>query len=342
VNLTTYPALARGVRLTPGASPGNENGATGMQEFSHADVKRFQDVRRLVGPRDMLIAGGTDLVPLMRDGLAAPRTVVDLKPVRGGAALRAASTGATIGALALVADVAADTRMKRWFPALADACLVVGSAQIRNLATIGGNLCQRIRCWYFRQRVPCHKTGAAGCPAVAGLNEQLAVFGTGPCHAPHPSDPAVALAALNARVYVRRRSGRTARLSIAELYATAATRRDAETVLGAGEVIEKIAVPAAFAGARQVYIKTAQREMFDFALVSVCVVRPKRRGSAPRIVLGGVAPRPWEVAVRDGGSGAAWVERLADAAVRGAAPLSQNAYKIEIARNLIREALLRT
>lgn len=312
-----------------------------MQSFEHVVAKRFQDVRRLVGPRAMLIAGGTDLLPLMRDGLAAPRIVVDLKPVRGGAALRAASSGATIGALALVADVAADRRIQRWFPALAEACVVVGSAQIRNLATMGGNLCQRIRCWYFRQRVPCHKTGGTGCPAESRLNEQLAVFGGGPCHAPHPSDPAVALAALDARIHVRRRSGRAVRLSIAELYATAAKRRDAETILGAGDVIEKIALPGACAGVRQVYLKTAQREMFDFALVSVCVVQPKKRGSAPRIALGGVAPRPWEVKVRAAGKGKVWIDRVVDAAVRDAAPLSQNAYKVEIARNLIRDALQR-
>ena len=178
-----------------------------MQPFEHVDVKRFQDVRRAVGPRGALIAGGTDPVPLMRDGLATPRTVVNLKTIRGGDGIRAGKTGATIGALALVADAADDPGVRRWLPALARACEVVGSLQIRNMATLGGNLCQRIRCWYFRQNVPCRKTGGTGCPAVNGLNEYLAIFGDGPCHAPHPSDPAVALAALDARIHVR--SGRS-------------------------------------------------------------------------------------------------------------------------------------
>lgn len=310
-----------------------------MQAFEHIDATRFQDVRRLVGRRDMLIAGGTDLVPLMRDGLAAPRTLVNLKTVPGAARIRAGRDGATLGALALLTDIAADARVVRWYPALATSCLVVGSAQIRNMATLGGNLCQRVRCWYFRQHVPCHKTGGRGCPAVAGLNEYLAIFGNGPCHAPHPSDPAVALAALDARVHVRRKAGRTARLSIGDLYATAAARRDAETVLKPGDVIERVSIPARFAGTRQVYLKTAQREMFDFALVSVAVVWPRGRVAVPRIVVGGVAPRPWEVHVPQAGSGMRWAQGVADGAVRDARPLSQNAYKIDIARNLIRAAL---
>lgn len=314
-----------------------------MQAFRHAEVRSFREVSRVVGPRDALIAGGTDLVPLMRDGLVAPRTVVNLKTVKGGHAIRAGKTGAAIGALALVADVADHPGVRRWFPALADACLLVGSAQIRNMATLGGNLCQRIRCWYFRQHVPCHKTGGAGCPAVAGLNEYLAVFGDGPCHAPHPSDPAVAFAALDARVHVRVANPGLApgerRLTIAELYRDAAKRHDAETILKPGDVIERITVPAKYAGARQVFLKTAQREAFDFALVSVAVVWPRGRNAIPRIVLGGVAPRPWEIEIRETGKGKRWIGRVVDRAVAGANPLSQNGYKVEIARNLIREAL---
>ena len=315
-----------------------------MQGFEHDEVTRFADVRRKVGRRDVLIAGGTDLVPLMRDGLVTPRTVVNLKTIRNAAVIRASRTGATFGALALVADVAAHAGVQRAFPALAAACDVVGTPQIRNMATLGGNLCQRIRCWYFRQNVPCHKTGGRGCPAVEGLNEYLGILGGGPCHAPHPSDPAVALAALDARVHVRsanpgRKPGVT-RISIADLYRTAARRRDAETILRPGDVIERITVPSKYAGARQVYLKATQRAEWDFALVSVAVVWPKARGSTPRVVLGGVAPRPWEVEIRESGKGKGWAQRVAEAAVAGAEPLSQNAYKVALARNLIAEALV--
>ena len=128
-------------------------------------------------------------------------------------------------------------------------------------------------------------------------------------------------------------------LPIAELYARAATRRDAETILRPGDVIESIAIPARYAGARQAYLKTAQREMFDFALVSVCVVWPKRGAAAPRIVLGGVAPAPYEVTVRESGKGKRWAAAVAQAAVADAKPMTQNGYKVEIARNLIRDAL---
>lgn len=312
-----------------------------MRDFRHAAARSFREVARLAGSRDVLIAGGTDLVPLMRDGLVAPRTVVDLTTVRGGRDIRAARSGATLGALALVADIADSRAVRRWYPALSQACAAVGTAQIRNMATIGGNLCQRIRCWYFRQSVPCHKTGGRGCPAVDGLNEHCAVAGGGPCWAPHPSDPAVALAALDAVVQVRLRTGKSARLSMAELYREAARRRDGETVLRHGDVIERITLPARHAGARQIYLKVTHREAWDFALVSLAVVWRRGRGALPRLVLGGVAPRPWEIVVRETGNGQRWAERVAASALADAAPLSENGYKIEIARNLIREALLR-
>jgi len=310
-----------------------------MQSFEHDEVTRFADVRRKVGRRDVLIAGGTDLVPLMRDGLVTPRTVVNLKTIRNGGAIRASRTGATFGALALVADVAAHAGVRRAFPALAAACDAVGTPQIRNMATLGGNLCQRIRCWYFRQNVPCHKTGSRGCPAVEGLNEYLGILGGGPCHAPHPSDPAVALAALDATIHVRLGKSGTHRMSISDLYRTAAKRRDSETILRPGDVIERISVPRKYAGARQVYLKATQRAEWDFALVSVAVVWPKGRGSMPRVVLGGVAPRPWEVEIRESGTGKAWAQRVAESAVGAARPLSQNAYKVALARNLIAEGL---
>jgi len=314
-----------------------------MQSFEHDEVTSFAEVRRKVGRRDMLIAGGTDLVPLMRDGLAAPRTLVNLKTVRGGAAISASRGGGAFGALALVADVADHPGVRRWYPALAAACDAVGTLQIRNMATIGGNLCQRIRCWYFRQNVPCHKTGGRGCPAVKGLNEYLAIFGSGPCHAPNPSDPAVALTALDARVRVRwadpgRRPGVTT-ISIGDLYSLAAKRRDSETILRPGDVIERITVPMKYGGARQVYLKATQRAEWDFALVSVAAVWPKSRHAAPRIVVGGVAPQPWVVEVGEMGTGKAWADRVAESAVANAHPMTQNGYKAELARNLIREVL---
>lgn len=172
-----------------------------MQSFEHDEVTRFADVRRKVGRRDVLIAGGTDLVPLMRDGLVTPRTVVDLKTVRGGAGIRASRSGGAVGALALVADVAAHAGIRRWCPA--GDCLRRRGHHADPQHGDPRWEPQRIRCWYFRRRVPCHKTGNRGCPAVDGLNEYLSVFGDGPCHAPHPSDPAVALAALESRVHVR-------------------------------------------------------------------------------------------------------------------------------------------
>jgi len=128
-------------------------------------------------------------------------------------------------------------------------------------------------------------------------------------------------------------------ISIPDLYAPASKRRDSETILRPGDVIERITVPSKYAGARQIYLKATQRAEWDFALVSVAVVWPKGRGSMPRVVLGGVAPRPWEVEVGESGKGKAWAQRVAEAAVGAARPLSQNSYKVTLARNLIAEAL---
>jgi len=228
---------------------------------------------------------------------------------------------------------AAHPGVRRWYAALAAACDAVGTPQIRNMATLGGNLCQRNRCWYFRQHVPCHKTGGRGCPAVEGLNEYLGILGGGPCHAPHPSDPAVALAALDARVHVRwadpgRKPGVTP-ISIGTLYSTAAKRRDAETILKPGDVIERISVPGAYAGARQVYRKATQRAEWDQRcacnvtrgpLVWLADVEYERTRVAHRCGLGD-AHRQREAGGAKGGAGG-WgaVSRALGCGLRAAGP----------------------
>lgn len=298
----------------------------------------------------MVLAGGTDLVGLVRDGLARPEQLVDVKRIPGGRdVVVSRARGARIGALARLGTIAAHRALRRLYPALAESSQLVGTPQIRNVATLGGNLCQRPRCWYYRSAIPCWKSGAAACPAERGMNEYLAVLGGGPCWAVHPSDLAVALLALDARVIVRRADGSTLELSIDELYVLPAERVELETILEPGEVIERVTVPPRFAAARQLFVKVMQRQAWDFALASAAVVWP-RRSRRPRVALGGLAPRPWLVdpdrlppAPRPQAKSerkALWAARAADAALRGARPLAHNGYKVKLAKAVVRRALL--
>jgi len=210
------------------------------------------------------------------------------------------------------------------------------------MGTLGGNLCQRPRCWYFRRNVPCFKNRGSSCPAEDGENQYLAILDAGPCFAVHPSDPAVALTALEAIVVVSsERGSRT--IPIDDLYLLPAQRADRETTLEPREFISAITIPAESSGGTQRYHKLMQRDAWDFALVSVAAC--KRMDGSVRIVLGGVAPRPWRVNssveedVASGGLDDDAIATLADRALLDAKPLSKNAYKVDLAASLLRQVI---
>lgn len=320
-----------------------------MQSFRHTYARSFAEAAALLGPDALLLAGGTDLVPLMQERIAVPRLLVDVTRIPDGAAVAVAGAqGARIGAVARLGDLAGHAALRRLYPAFASACAHVGTKQIRTMATLGGNLCQRPRCWYYRSGVPCWKNGAAECPAQDGINDYLGILGGGPCWAPHPSDPAVALVALDARVTIRRGNQEVVEVPLVDLYVLPAVTPDRETVLQSDDVIERVTIPARLAGVRQLFVKVTQRQAWDFALVSVAIAWPRRR-RRPRVVLGGVAPLPWFVdpeqlppAPRSGTRQQAvelWSVHVADLLLRGAKPLSRNAYKVAMAKAIIRRAL---
>jgi xanthine dehydrogenase YagS FAD-binding subunit len=211
------------------------------------------------------------------------------------------------------------------------------------MGTLGGNLGQRPRCWYLRSRMPCLKNGHAGCPARDGENQYHAIFESGPCRAAHPSDTAVALLALDATVVARSTSA-TRRLTVAELYAPAATDANREVALRPGEIIEAVELPATAAGGEQRFTKVMQRGAWDFATVSLAAAR--RRDGTVRLVLGGVAAAPWRVnpsVAEDVASGALDPESadaLAARALYDAEPLGQNAYKVDQAAALLQRAMI--
>jgi xanthine dehydrogenase YagS FAD-binding subunit len=309
----------------------------------HAAASLDDAVRQLASPGAAPLGGGTDLLVCIDEGLASPHTLVDLRTVPGARGIALEPDGSLrIGAATRIHAIARDAAVRERWPALAQACETVGTPALRHMGTLGGNLCQRPRCWYFRRNIACYKNGGSSCPAVDGENQYLAIVDGGPCFAVHPSDPAVALTALAATVEI---AGRTAtrRVPIAEFYRLPTTRMDRETVIEPGEFVTAVTLPAEAAGGVQRYRKLMQREAWDFALVSIAAV--KRASGEVRLVIGGVAPRPWRVNPSveedvasgrlDDDSAAALSER----ALLDAKPLSKNGYKVELAAALLRDAM---
>jgi xanthine dehydrogenase YagS FAD-binding subunit len=300
----------------------------------------------------MALGGGTDLLVLVGEDLAHPTTLVDLRGVAGARGVEVLSDGGLrIGAATRVNDLVREPLVATRFPALARACEVVGTPALRRMGTIGGNLCQRPRCWYFRRSIPCLKNGGDSCPAMEGQNQYHAILDGGPCYIVHPSDPAVALTALGAtlelaRATVNGASLATRTVAIEAFYVLPQDRLDQETVLDPGEFVQSIVVPGisvvGSTGA-QGYSKLMQRESWDFALASIAAVR--RQDGDVRLVLGGVAPRPWRVNssveedVASGGLDDDAIATLAERALYDAKPLAQNGFKVELAATLLRRAI---
>jgi xanthine dehydrogenase YagS FAD-binding subunit len=289
------------------------------------------------------MGGGTDLLVSLDEGFVSANLVVDLRRIPDGDAIASQPDGSIrIGGAARIHDIARHPLIADRYRALAQACGSVGTPALRQMGTIGGNLCQRPRCWYLRRDVPCLKSGGTDCPAYHGENQYHAILEGGPCYIVHPSDPAVALTALDAQVEIAGGS-MTRTVPIANFYMTPNERLDSETVLAHGEFVGAVTVPAAAAGGSQHYTKLMQRGSWDFALVSIAAV--KRTDGAVRIVLGGVAPRPWRVPesleedVSAGALDADAIATIAERALYDAAPLSKNGYKVRLAETLIRRSV---
>ena len=314
-----------------------------MRAFSYQRARSFAEASSLLGSGAQALGGGTDLLVCIQEGIAAPDSVVDLKHIEGADRIEVLPDGSLrIGAAARVHDIARHPAVRERFAALAQACDAVGSPALRHMGTIGGNLCQRPRCWYFRRGVACLRNGGSRCHAFDGENQYHAILQGGPCWIVHPSDPAVALLALGASVQVTWDTD-SSTIPIAEFFVLPTERLDSETVLSAGEIISSITIPAASAGGRQSYRKLMQREAWDFALASIAAVR--RPDGSVRMAMGGVAPRPWRVPesieedVASGGLDEDSIAALAERALYDAKPLTKNGYKVAMAASLLRDAM---
>jgi len=298
-------------------------------------------------PGSVFKAGGIDLIDHLKEHLVEPPRVVDLKTIPGLDGITAAADGSLrIGPLATLARVAADAGVRKSHAALAQACAEAASPQIRNVATVGGNLLQRPRCWYYRlESYQCLKKGGDVCFAVGGENRYHAVFGGGPSYAVHPSNAAVPLLAFGASFILEGEQG-SRTVPASEFFTSPAKDPERENQLRPGEILTEIRVPAA-AGVRSVYQDVRERAAFDWPLVSAAVALKVEGGVVreARVVLGAVAPVPWRSAKAEQALVGKPLEEAtaaaaARAAVFGATPLSDNGYKVGLVQTLVRRALM--
>jgi xanthine dehydrogenase YagS FAD-binding subunit len=319
-----------------------------LQKFSYKKAASLQEAIAASGrPKAHILAGGCDLLGCLRDGVFTAESVVSISAIAElkGIAPRPGG-GLRIGALTTLAEIAGHKQVVESYRALAEAATSVASPQLRNQGTIGGNLCQRPRCWYFRGDFLCRRKGGETCFAETGENQNHAIFGWDRCYAVHPSDTASALVALGARVTIAGPRGRRT-IPLESFFVLPKVTIVKENVLLPGEVVTEILLDAPPAGLRSTYRKVRERGAFDFALAGAAIAVTVAEGkvTAARVVISGVAAAPWrsaeaEKAIVGKALDEAAVQAAAQAAVKDAAALEKNGYKIALVRGILEETLL--
>lgn len=328
-----------------------------MKNFSHFNPTSLAQATTTLSssPDAWVIAGGIDLLGEMKNGIIRPKTLVNLKTLPNLDYIKFnENDGLRIGALTTLAKIEAHPDIRKHYTVLSQAARSVATPQIRNVGTLGGNLCQRPRCWYYRNEAfHCLKKGGKECFSVAGENKYNAILGGGPVYIVHPSDCAPALIALGAEVTVAGPLG-TRSMPLEKFFVLPTENPLRENRLQPGEVLTEIHVPGGLgtgsspmANHRSVYLKVKERGAWDFALASAAVSMEINAGvcKTVRVVLGGVAPIPWRSPDAERiCAGKRINETLAigagKAAVAQAVPLGKNDYKVDMAANLIKRALL--
>lgn len=319
-----------------------------MQAFSLlAPASRDEAARAAAEPGSMFIAGGTDLMQLLKDNVLAPTRLVDIDPLPMHG-IELTPSGIRIGALARMSDVALHPAVRRDWPVIAEALLASASPQVRNMATMGGNVLQRTRCGYFRDTgFACNKrVPGSGCPAIHGENRMLAILGGSEhCIASHASDLAVALVALDATVEIHGPNG-TRKIAIGDLHRLPGDTPHIETNLQPGEMIAALEVPASAVARRSHYLKVRDRASFEFALVSAAVALDidGEMIRDARVAMGGVGTKPWrlpgvEMALRGQPASDATFTAAASVAPEGAILAQQNAFKVQLMQRTLVRAL---
>jgi xanthine dehydrogenase YagS FAD-binding subunit len=325
-----------------------------MRGFEYYRVTTVAQATSLLirhGEKVAILAGGSDILGMMKDRvegpkLRMPQVLLDITGIKDLNTIRELKNGLKIGATTTLSDIAASSLVAGRTPLLSRAAGQVAVPQIRNVGTLGGNLCQRPRCWYFRGKLfkDCFRKGGGNCYAPAGENQYHAIFGGGNCSMVCPSDMATALTALNARVEIATPKGNKL-IPIEQFYARPEKNILRETILGPADMVLAVEVPLPAPGSKGIYIKLKERQAFDFAVASVAAMVTSKNDivSDARIVFGGVAP----FALRATGAEAALrgkkvrdaMSRACQAVVEGARPLSNNGYKVKATKGLMEEAL---
>jgi xanthine dehydrogenase YagS FAD-binding subunit len=325
-----------------------------MKTFEWANAATVDDAVKLLGgngktdpdeiPRPM--GGGQDLLTTIKSYITRPARVVNLKTINGTGKIEPDGTGGLkIDALVTLSAIINHAEVQKSFPGLVEAAHSIATPQIRNLGTIGGNLNQRPRCWYFRaENLQCLKRGGDTCYAIEGENKYHAIFRGGPCVMVHPSDLSPMLMALNATVTIAGNSGKRV-VPIDSFFVLPKDDVRRENVVAPGEIVTEIHLPAT--AAKSTYLKFKERSSLDFAMASVAAaveLNADKTVKAAKVVLGGVAPIPWHVPKVDAFLAGkklddAVIAEAATMALQGADPLSQNSYKIPLTQTLVRRAL---
>jgi xanthine dehydrogenase YagS FAD-binding subunit len=322
-----------------------------MNDFHYAKANTAQEAAQLMNdqPKAVYLAGATTLLDLMKANLAAPPLLVDINPLpfKG---IEQTRDGLRIGAMERMNAVGENPLVLQQFPAVSQSLLLAASAQLRNMASIGGNLLQRTRCGYFRDAAfPCNKRQpGSGCPALTGDNHNMAILGTSESciTTSYPGDLAVALVAFDAVLILQNQTGKQRSVPINEFYLLPGDTPHRENILEAGELIVAVLIPAANHAQHSTYLKVRERTSYAYALASAAVGLDIQNGiiRSARVALGGVGAQPWlspaaEQVLTGAPAKLATFQKAAAAALKTAKPRSENAFKVELAQNTLVRAL---
>ena len=320
-----------------------------MKAFAYVNAANEKEAIAALGSergKFLPLAGGMDLLAMMKDYIAQPDRLVNVKNL-DRTIRKTPDGGLRIGAAVTLAELSAHADASKLYPALVQAAAEVGTPQIRNAGTIGGNLNQRPRCWYFRnEEFNCLKKGGSRCFAVDGENQYHAIFGDGPCHIVHPSSLAVPAIALNATFRIVGPAGER-QVPAAEYYQMPDRNLFGETVLAPNELLTHVILPPPGAARNATYeVRFKQSHDWPLAMASVSLSMNGKTVRGARIVMGAVAPVPWRSAPAEASLTGKTISEeaamaAADAAVTGVKPMTQNAYKVQIARTAVKRAILK-
>jgi xanthine dehydrogenase YagS FAD-binding subunit len=323
-----------------------------MRAFTNANPKDLPQALALIqkeqaaGRGVAIVGGGSDLLGMIKEQIIAPDVLINLKSIKGLDTVAVQKGGLRVGGLTPLDELVRHPVIRRQYTVLAEAAESVATPQIRNVGTLAGNVAQRPWCWYYRNGFPCFKAGGNQCFSINGENQFHAIFGGGPSFIVHPSDTAPALVALDARFHVAGPSGERV-VAASDFFVLPRQNAARENVLASGDVLTSIEIPAVRAGTRSTYHKIMDREAWTHAIASAAIVLEMDQDvcRSARIVLGGVAPIPWRVPDAERVlAGQRITPELAahagEIAIAEAKPLAKNAYKVPLAKALVKRTVL--